>query len=671
MVPAGTRALALRARLRRIAPLFGPRASRLISPACYDERRIASSGSSLQAWLRKVHVPVEAKPIFRPDVIRLPVLGFGLPESVLERRPKLERWAEIIATGSVDAHKEQEILGDFLNDVFCELLGYTRAVDNPKRYTFSREKHVQADGKFVDAVLGEFGPAGNRNIAAVEGKGPKDPLDRPFAGRKSSAVDQAFDYAINLRCNWIIVTNIRQTRLYYKGTDKQTYERFDTETLAADERLLRKFVFLLHANRMVPSHGPCHLDTLFQDSEKVGRELTREVYAEYAFIRRSTLSMLRRANSEVDPRLILGCAQKLLDRILFIAFCEDRGLLPTESIKRAYAHRDPYNPRPLWDNFRGVFRAINVGNDDLDIRKYNGGLFADDPILDNLKIPDEVFGLFRDLAEYDFRPASAIAEDEAITDAQLIDVEILGHIFEQSIDDLEKLQAELDKPVEIPEAPEVEESKEKVSRRKREGAFYTPDYITRYIVEQALGGVLQDRFENLRRAHAQKAKGTAQSALADPMAYDLDALKAPQREGLLSFWLDWQQELGSIRILDPACGSGAFLIEAFDQLHTEYEHTNDRVQELRGFAELFDLDRKILQENLYGVDLNDEAVHIAKLSLWIKTAVKGKVLTSLDHTLRVGNSIVADKQIDPRAFNWQAEFPEVFGPSKAPADSTS
>ncbi len=146
------------------------------------------------------------------------------------------------------------------------------------------------------------------------------------------------------------------------------------------------------------------------------------------------------------------------------------------------------------------------------------------------------------------------------------------------------------------------------------------------------------------------------------MAYDLGSLKAPQREALLAFWLDWQQELGSIRIVDPACGSGAFLIEAFDQLHTEYEQTNERVQELRGFAELFDLDRKILQDNLYGVDLNDEAVHIAKLSLWIKTAVKGKVLTSLDHTLRVGNSVVADGKIDPKAFDWQAAFPEVFSP---------
>src|SRR5262249_22259682 len=312
--------------------------------------------------------------------------------------------------------------------------------------------------------------------------------------------------------------------------------------------------------RVVPAHGPCHLDALLQDSEKIGREVTRELYAEYAFIRRSTLYQLRARNPDVDPRLVLACAQKLLDRILFIAFCEDRGLLPPETIKRAYQHRDPYNPRQLWENFRGMFRAINVGSDELDIRKYNGGLFADDPVLDGLKIPDEVFSMFDSLAEYDFRPASAIPADEIISDRRLVDVEILGHIFEQSIDDLEKLQAELTKPVELPAEPEAEPAKDKVSRRKREGAFYTPDYITRYIVEQALGGVLHDRFELLRRDHAEKAKGTARDALADPRAYDLERLKMPQRQALLAFWEDWQLALGSIRILDPACGSGAFLI---------------------------------------------------------------------------------------------------------------
>ena len=380
---------------------------------------------------------------------------------------------------------------------------------------------------------------------------------------------------------------------------------------------------------------------------------------------------LRWTNPDVEPRLILGCSQKLLDRILFIAFCEDRGLLPAETIKRAFAYRDPYNPRPLWDNFRGMFRAVNVGNQELNIHKYNGGLFADDPVLDDLTIPDEVFGLFRDLAEYDFRPPSAVADREVVSDARLIDVEILGHIFEQSIDDLEKLQAELDKPVEIPRHPRSKKPSRKSAAASAKGRFTRPptSRATSSSKPWAASSATDSRASAAPRPRRPRRRPEA--CLDDPRAYDLDSLKASQREALLSFWLDWQHELGSIRILDPACGSGAFLIEAFDQLHTEYQRTNDRVRELRGFAELFDLDRKILQENLYGVDLNDEAVHIAKLSLWIKTAVPGKMLTSLDHNLRVGNSIVADKTIDPKAFDWQAEFPEVFDPRREPAASTS
>ena len=102
------------------------------------------------------------------------------------------------------------------------------------------------------------------------------------------------------------------------------------------------------------------------------------------------------------------------------------------------------------------------------------------------------------------------------------------------------------------------------------------------------------------------------------------------------------------------------LIQSFDQLHAAYEASNDRLYELRGHRTLFDLDRQILQNNLYGVDLNEEAIEICKLSLWIKTAQRGKVLTSLDHTIRVGNSIVRDPKIDPAAFDWEAAFPEVF-----------
>src|SRR5208337_1743117 len=87
---------------------------------------------------------------------------------------------------------------------------------------------------------------------------------------------------------------------------------------------------------------------------------------------------------------------------------------------------------------------------------------------------------------------------------------------------------------------------------------------------------------------------------------------------------------------------------------------NARLEELRGQRTLFDLDRQILQHNLYGVDLNAEAIQICRLSLWIKTATRGKRLTSLDHTIREGNSIISDPAVHPNAFDWQDAFPEVF-----------
>src|SRR5262249_10686489 len=158
-----------------------------------------------------------------------------------------------------DKLNEKEILPDFLTDFFCRVLGFTRIVDGKERFTFSREKHVQVDGKYADAVLGEFRPGSERFLVAVEGKGPKDPLDRAFAGRKMSAVDQGYRYAINLPCDWIIITSMRQTRLYHKGSDQHTYERFDTNAIAADLAQLKKFIFLLGAERLVPESGRCHL----------------------------------------------------------------------------------------------------------------------------------------------------------------------------------------------------------------------------------------------------------------------------------------------------------------------------------------------------------------------------------------------------------------------------
>jgi len=136
-------------------------------------------------------------------------------------------------------------------------------------------------------------------------------------------------------------------------------------------------------------------------------------------------------------------------------------------------------------------------------------------------------------------------------------------------------------------------------------------------------------------------------------------LSKSQREALVRFWEAWQAQLEDVKVVDPACGSGAFLIEAFDHLLTHYQLCNARLADLRG-PRLFDPDRTILEKNLYGVDLNEEAVEICRLSLWIKTAQKGKVLTTLDHNIRCGNSLIDDTAVDPKAFSWLSAFPEIF-----------
>ena len=122
-------------------------------------------------------------------------------------------------------------------------------------------------------------------------------------------------------------------------------------------------------------------------------------------MRQDAYETLSRDNPLVSRHDVLSGTQKLLDRVLFVAFCEDRGLLPSESIRKAYDHHDPYHPRPVWKNFCGLFKAIDRGNAALGIHAYNGGLFAHDPMLDSFEVSDEVCGYFRELGEFDYKPA--------------------------------------------------------------------------------------------------------------------------------------------------------------------------------------------------------------------------------------------------------------------------
>ncbi|MCF8371666.1 MAG: N-6 DNA methylase [Bacteroidales bacterium] len=117
-----------------------------------------------------------------------------------------------------------------------------------------------------------------------------------------------------------------------------------------------------------------------------------------------------------------------------------------------------------------------------------------------------------------------------------------------------------------------------------------------------------------------------------------------------------------ITICDPACGSGAFLNQALEFLIEEHAYIDELHAQLLGASLVFqDVSNHILEKNIYGVDINEESVDIAKLSLWLRTAQRGRKLTTLNNNIKCGNSLIDDPTVaGDKAFNWQKEFPSVF-----------
>ena|GEM_PF-2971739 len=267
---------------------------------------------------------------------------------------------------------------------------------------------------------------------------------------------------------------------------------------------------------------------------------------------------------------------------------------------------------------------MDKGNPALNIPAYNGGLFARNAIIDALGLSNFVCENFAKIADYDF--------------SSEVPVSVLGHIFEKSVSDIEKMRAEAQG-----------QPPPKTAKSKREGVVYTPDFVTRFIVEETIGKTLSERFAEVHGAY-----GVAETITENGKTYDW----TPETE--LKVWRDYRQELRGLTIVDPACGSGAFLIAAFDYFAAEYKRVAERIAALGEVVDASELGPEILAHNLHGVDLNPEPVEITKLALWLKTAKRGKLLQDLEQSIKCGNSLIADKNEHGRAFDWQAEFPAIF-----------
>lgn len=543
----------------------------------------------------------------------------------------LEAWGEMIRSGRIYALKETALHGQFTSTIVEGVLGYHGPTSGAE-YTVATEQAILRGS--VDLALGRFGGKTPEILAPFELKGADTrDLDAIMPGRNKSPVQQAWEYAMNARgAKWVLVSNYIELRLYGFGEGTAAYEIFQLEKLTDPEEYAR-FTLLLSAQNLLSGRT---LDVL-KESRLEDKDITDSLYRDYKALRLKLLGAVQTADASIAPLDAIAIAQKILDRVLFVAFSEDTGLLPDNTLSAAFIARDPYNPRPVWDNFKGLFNAIDQGSEALKIPRYNGGLFHTDKAIDALRLPDEVCEGFKALGEYDF--------------ASEVSVTVLGHIFEQSIADVESLQAQARGD---PEEPE--KASGTTGRRKRDGVVYTPDYIARFIVAETLGAHLKEAFTDILREHAKKGADLV----------DYPAIRWRRKSAEQEAWQAYRDRLKTLRIVDPACGSGVFLIMAFDFLKAELNRVNNKIAELTGQGghtdDLFDPDREILTNNLFGVDVNVESVEIAKLSLWIKTARRGKVLDSLSGNLRVGDSLIEDSNFAylDHAFTWTDAFPQIF-----------
>ncbi len=559
-----------------------------------------------------------------------------LDEGRIERAYRIiAKWADLGQSGDLE-QKETSLDAEFIHDIFVEALGYPTSTEQPGAHLLERNYTVPNCGT-ADAAIGEFG-TGRPPIAVIELKAFGTDLDRDrFNGR--TAVQQCWDYLNALPdCPWGIVSNFQVFRLYHRARTPSAYEEFDLVELRDQPRArFRQFYCLFESGgllRSVLGRVP-RAARLLEQTETRQEQVGDRLYEYYSTQRLALIQELQAqfGKSRADA---IRIAQKLLDRIIFVAFCEDRGLLPGKVIERTYREIAPFTKvtNPRWRNFLELFRAVDEGHGTLKLdRGFDGGLFRRDPDVDDLQLPDRWATFFNQVGNYDFR-------DE-------VNVDVLGHLFEKSVTELERLKGPgFFQAGPAGEMPAV--TMPKSPQRKRFGIFYTSSDLTGLIVHKAVGDLVRHRLADLARQHG-----------IDPDGPDGDR----PSEAHARYWREGVELLRGVKICDPACGSGAFLIQAYDVLENEYHaivdqlvlHDGPKAEQL-----LEDIPNLILRENLYGADLSAEAVEITQLALWLRSARPDRTLADLSDNIICGNSLVSDPTVHPQAFVWEVRFPAVF-----------
>jgi hypothetical protein len=416
----------------------------------------------------------------------------------------------------------------------------------------------------------------------------------------------------------------------------------------------------------------------------------------------------------------------LLYRLLFLLYAEARDLLPVKEargyfevsltrlkqevaevagsiadevegrLKRQYG-ADSY---ALYGRLVHLFAVVDKGEPALNVPVYNGGLFLSDPEADDhspeaeagrfvnmTKVPDRLLARALDLLARDVDPKR---QDLVFIDYKSLGVRQLGSIYEGLLefrlriaDRKLAIVKEQGREVYVPFQDLDERRRERAERqehvisrgevylendkreRKATGSYYTPDHIVQYIVEHTVGPVLQEKFEAMR-PKLREAQRQRRAFFERQEAFRKQGLKPEPDSKADLIGRELVEELFDLKILDPAMGSGHFLVEAVDYITDKaldflnafpwnpvsahlarmrqaiLQEMEDQgiTIDARRLTDVNLLKRHVLKRCIYGVDVNPMAVELAKVSLWLDCFTLGAPLSFLDHHLRCGNSLI-------------------------------
>jgi len=580
------------------------------------------------------------KTLFNEVTIKRLVLDIKLTDN---QKKASQIWLKLIEEGKLIKEKQGYL--KFYDIILKDLLDYDNIKHEKEGVEFSYEKN-------------------GKSVVRIEAKGMSTKyLFMPQKRiRKESPVQQLWRYMQLHASPYGIVTNYKIFILFKYDVGSTKYYLFDFEDIKRNPNKLQEFVAIFSRE----SIDKGFVEDLYKKSIIEEREFTKEFYKLYHETRLMLIKEFEE-NSDINRESSVHFAQLYLNRLMFVFFAEDTGKIDKRIIEDRILktlnniHLFSSNSSNISNVLIGLFKDLDKGSDfPIKLFGFNGGLFQQSIPTDayfkdfreeiffkevnqysKLKKKDlelnenekELFEIYKNKINPIIKNMLLMASFDFNTE---VNVNILGHIFEQSISDIEDLKTD------------------KSSKRKKDGIFYTPEYITDYICRNTI------------IPYFSKEGVCNVPDLIKEYESNIEELEKKFKE---------------MKILDPACGSGAFLIKATDVMLEIFKAIQEFKQHEGEYEARGGLKRKsgvkgqlvlekwneeaeameIIENSIHGVDVNEESVEITKLSLFLKMARRNRTLTDLSNNIKQENSLIDDEEIAGKlAFDWGRKFPFKF-----------